>query len=1500
MRLLHLIACLLFAVLLGAQTRTRQNLAEILGFENGESGFSPFGWIADQSNTAFIDDKVVHGGKYSARIERNSASLGTGSTLITQIPLDFAGKTLEWRGFLRTENANGVVAIFLREDGELPNIAFATSQGLGVSGTTGWKEYSITLPVEFEAKKLVFGFFLLGTGKVWADDMRLLVDGKPVADAPDYVPTAIDLDHEFDGDSHIRLTSLSDFQISELAKLAKVWGFLKYHHPSLTNGQRHWDFELFRVLPQILAAEDSIASNALLLNWIVGLGEVAECSNCASLDTSRLHLGTNLEWLGDEALLGAELSQMLRSIHRNRTPAASTFFVSMAPLVGNPVFENEPSYRTIRLPDAGFQLLALFRFWNMVQYFYPYRNGMADDPAQASTYWENVLQESIRGFALAEDSQTYQRELMKFTARINDTHANLFSSLAVLPPVGNCQIPVDVRFVEGRAFVWRHNTASGSAGGPLRPGDIIEELEGLAVEDLVKQWTPMYAASNEPIRLRDLAMNLTRGACGTVEVAITRGNERMQLTANRVPVNTLTVRTSHDRPGTAFQILSSEIAYLKLSSAVAANSPFYIQAAERTKGLIIDIRNSPSQLFAFSLGSLLVSEPTDFVQFNSGDVTNPGAFHWGAKIGLSPAQPHYSGKVVILADEVTQGQAEYTAMAFRAAPGAIVIGSTTAGADGNVSNVPLPGGHRAAISGIGVFYPDKRPTQRVGIIPDVVVKPTIGALANGRDEVIEEAMRQIAASPTQKLTVYKSGGGTLVSEPVGILCDADCTNAAKFLPMGRLVLTASPALGFLGWTGACSGTTPTCVLTLDQPRSVSARFAIAPALRLLTLAPSAVASGSSVTGTVTLTGPAPSGGAVVTLVSSSTATTTAADQVTVPAGQIKASFPVTTRPVATPQQVVITARLASDSNAATLTVIPPPAIATPFSMQFVPIPPGQFIRGSGTDAQLVRITKSIEMGKFEVTQAEFEAVVGGNPSRFIGADLPVEYVTWFDIQDFLSRLNARNDGYRYRLPTEAEWEYAARAGKTQDYSDSELTQFAWFRTNADNRTHRVGTKSPNAWQLYDMLGNVGEVLQDWNGDYIPGQFTDPPGPSFGSLSVGEFFPGVQRGCSFGCIPGLGFRFSNRSASDLLGRYSQVGFRAVRERANSTVPRLIDFGLWDQTARSGDKIIASVGLSEPAGAAGAVVTIESGESPSIKVFANVTIPAGRNSLAFYFQGPLSTLSQQMVLSARSGSDTKTFRLSVTPRPTAGAISTGPFGMQFVAILPGEFSQGCSKFDLDCFLTNTNQNMHDTPLHQVWLTKPFEIGQYEVTQTQWEAVIGSNPSYFRGPDLPVEQVSWQATQEFLSRLNQRKDGYRYRLPTEAEWEYAARAGTTDEHLGGLPAEIAWYAANNGGWTYPGGLKKPNNWGLYDMLGNVGEWVQDWAAAYSSAVFTNPAGPASGLTKLIRGDWTPPGPQIAPVVLANPALALRVSRRAGGHESNFTSRYVGFRCVREKNGN
>jgi C-terminal processing protease CtpA/Prc len=319
----------------------------------------------------------------------------------------------------------------------------------------------------------------------------------------------------------------------------------------------------------------------------------------------------------------------------------------------------------------------------------------------------------------------------------------------VRPPVGTCQLPFLVRFVEGRAAISGYTNDDVGAASGLKRGDIIESIDGIPVAQLVDSWRPYYAASNEPTRMRDIADGLTRGACAPTKVKVRQGSGLNEVVVARLPRTGPRKATTHDRAGDTFQLLTNDIAYIKLSSIKRADIPGYMERAAQTKGLIIDIRNYPSDFVPFALGQYFVDKPTKFVRFTTGDLGNPGGFRWGGELQLQPQpqpQPQpsrYAGKVMILVDETSQSQSEYTAMALRAGPRAKVVGSTTAGADGNVSPIPLPGGLRAMISGIGVFYPDKRPTQRIGIIPDVEVRPTIDGVRANRDEVLDAAIVEI-------------------------------------------------------------------------------------------------------------------------------------------------------------------------------------------------------------------------------------------------------------------------------------------------------------------------------------------------------------------------------------------------------------------------------------------------------------------------------------------------------------------------------------------------------------------------------------------------------------------------------------------------------------------------------------------------------------------------------------------------------------------------------------
>ncbi len=197
---------------------------------------------------------------------------------------------------------------------------------------------------------------------------------------------------------------------------------------------------------------------------------------------------------------------------------------------------------------------------------------------------------------------------------------------------------------------------------------------------------------------------------------------------------------------------------------------------------------------------------------------------------------------------------------------------------------------------------------------------------------------------------------------------------------------------------------------------------------------------------------------------------------------------------------------------------------------------------------------------------------------------------------------------------------------------------------------------------------------------------------------------------------------------------------------------------------------------------------------------------------------------------------------TSEAKTGTVETFDLGggvkLEMVWIEPGSFMMGSPE---------------DETQHRVTLTKGYWLGKYEVTQAQWEAVMGRGniPSKFKGPDLPVESVSWDDCKGFVQKLNAKlgSEGGGFRLPTEAEWEYACRAGTTGGYAGVL-GDLGWYDGNSGSTPHPVGEKRANAWGIYDMHGNVWEWCEDWRGDYPSGSVTDPTGPSTGSNRVCRG--------------------------------------------------
>ncbi len=574
------------------------------------------------------------------------------------------------------------------------------------------------------------------------------------------------------------------------------------------------------------------------------------------------------------------------------------------------------------------------------------------------------------------------------------------------------------------------------------------------------------------------------------------------------------------------------------------------------------------------------------------------------------------------------------------------------------------------------------------------------------------------------------------------------------------------------------------------------------------------------------------------------------------------------------------------------------------------IPPGEFRMGSPADEPgrrsqefdlvPVRISEGFWLGETPCTQDLWEEVMGSNPSRFRSPRRPVEEVSAGDVEQFLELLNGRqNDGSCF-LPTEAQWEYACRAGtEGATYAGSmeilglnhapALDSIAWyggnsgvgfdlhdagFEVNWSERQHEfsvagtrlVGQKEPNPWGLQDMLGNVDEWCSAWLAEDGVDR-VDPKGQPRGAQAVvrGGSWSSYAWSCRAAC----------RYAIPRGDCYVSLGFRLARGHSAPA-------GQFQARFRQAESARPKVGR-EPRGTQGELARRTARADGAAEELGFLALPdeevveVGEPRRVFV-QTDSVTIEVEPFERPRWAPDCGRDRHGLW---VECALAGVPMRMRWIP--PGRFRMGSPEVE-------PGRSDREGPDHDVLITRGYWLAETPCTQELWEAVMGSdrNTSRFQGPERPVENVSYDDVQEFLRLTPGRFSGEPFRLPSEAEWEYACRAGSSratysgpmeilDDYDAPVLDEIAWYGGNSGeafdldmsvlerestlqilphggAGSRKVGTKSPNAWGLSDMLGNVHEWCADDLRGYTSELVRDPLGDLSSHGAVVRGgSWS-----------------------------------------------
>ena len=548
-------------------------------------------------------------------------------------------------------------------------------------------------------------------------------------------------DTSFAAGSEIVLDHPDPLKIENLRNLGMIWGFLKYYHPAVARGDYNWDASLFRIMPKIISARTKAAANVEFEKWVDSLGKPDSCLKCStSKPDSTVQIFPDYGYLFDKENLDHSLVEKLNYIKNNRNQDEN-YYVGMAEGIGNPTFEHENPYKKMSYPDVGYRLLSLFRYWNIVQYFYPYKYIIGED-------WNKILSEFIPKFVDARNATEYSLACLEIIARIHDTHANIWSRNEELKEFfGKYIAPAEAKFIENQLVVTGYYSDTLLIKEKLKIGDIITKINGVAVAQLVKNNLYLTPASNYETQLRDMPYtSLLRSRQDSLKLEILRNHKKLSILVYCIEVDRLntSIAFNPNPNDSSYKIINGNIGYLFPGRYHNWQLSEIKNVFKNTKGIIVDMRTYPSDFMPFTFGAYIKPDASPFVKFTSGDVNYPGIFRYTPLLSNGQPNPmYYKGPIVELVNSITQSQAEYTTMAFQTAPDLTVIGSITAGADGNVSPIYLPGGIYTLISGIGVFYPDGSGTQRKGIKIDISVRPTIEGIMKGKDELLEKAVEII-------------------------------------------------------------------------------------------------------------------------------------------------------------------------------------------------------------------------------------------------------------------------------------------------------------------------------------------------------------------------------------------------------------------------------------------------------------------------------------------------------------------------------------------------------------------------------------------------------------------------------------------------------------------------------------------------------------------------------------------------------------------------------------
>jgi|GEM_PF-592376 Periplasmic protease len=522
-------------------------------------------------------------------------------------------------------------------------------------------------------------------------------------------------------------------ETGRLFYLSKVWGYLKYFLEFANPIPQNIDSILVKSIPQAIQARDTKAFQVVISNLIISMQENSLEGGTNPYSDIREYGLIDNDWMQDSIFLNRDIQQRLENIFYSHTGKINQF-IHNKPTVGSIRFTNEPEY--LEFPDETIRLLGLFRYWNIINYFYIYKN-------YSDKSWDQVLYEAIPHFRITDTDTTYRRSIYQLTNELRDTHASI-------PPTIDTSVfgryrPNFRMMCINDTFVISKIRVPQLPSQNFQIGDIVLKVDNHDIRNLYDS-SLQYVCGGNKWSNQSFGCNavLSRNDTTTVFTLLRKNDTITVKSRNYTAYDLFQQELNNEkqsRKNKLYEWINDSIAYFNLKSATPKNFNKNYKSIQPAAVIILDLRCYPNSHLISNLTNAFVPPNSFFAYTTYPDTRFPGLVRYckstSQKIGN---KNYFKGRVIVLINEFTASYAEYTAMALQVNPKTITVGNSSSGADGNVAFFEFPGKVKTTFSGIGIYYPDLTPTQRIGVSIDRVAEPTIESIQNNIDIAYEQAV----------------------------------------------------------------------------------------------------------------------------------------------------------------------------------------------------------------------------------------------------------------------------------------------------------------------------------------------------------------------------------------------------------------------------------------------------------------------------------------------------------------------------------------------------------------------------------------------------------------------------------------------------------------------------------------------------------------------------------------------------------------------------------------